>query len=291
MKGIDIFCASQAATAICLSMEQGSSSSTPSSSAFLLSAAAGDDGAAAGRAIDRHNPIIKDAKRIITKSVLPPCTSSTQPPITPKKKQKKNIKRVPFQETDEEQQNGGKTDGGDDNGGAAAVNVGRKSWRCTTKPGDFISPHGSTRYLLTDKLVSFKDFDTVVEKLSLDDSKTEEELISDDAVPPPPPDHHHQEEEVVVVVLRVSLHCRGCEKKMRKHLSRMEGVTSFEIDFAAKKVTVTGNVTPANVLSSISKVKSNAQLWPSNSIPDNLIYSESTIYAYKEAAALQVADR
>lgn len=27
----------------------------------------------------------------------------------------------------------------------------------------------------------------------------------------------------VVVVLRVSLHCRGCEKKMRKHLSRMEG--------------------------------------------------------------------
>ncbi|KAL7133361.1 hypothetical protein ABFS83_12G135500 [Erythranthe nasuta] len=284
MKGIDIFCASQAATAICLSMEQGSSSSTPSSSAFLLSAAV-DDGAAAGRAIDRHNPIIKDAKRIITKSVLPPCTSSTEPPITPKKKKKKNIKRVPFKETDEEQQ----TDGGDNNGGGAAVNVGRKSWRCTTKAGDFISPHGSTRYLLTDKLVSFKDFDSVVEKLSLDDSKTEEELISDDAVPPPPPPDHLQE-EVVVVVLRVSLHCRGCEKKMRKHLSRMEGVTSFEIDFAAKKVTVTGNVTPANVLSSISKVKSNAQLWPSNSIPDNLINSESTIYAYKEAAALQVAD-
>ncbi|KAL7091974.1 hypothetical protein ACP275_12G137600 [Erythranthe tilingii] len=287
MKGIDIFCASQAATAICLSMEQGSSSSTPSSSAFLLSAAAGDDGAAAGRAIDRHNPIIKDAKRIVTKSVLPPCTSSTQPPITPKKK--KNIKRVPFKETDEEQQN----DGGDNNGGGA-VNVGRKSWRCTTKPGDFISPHGSTRYLLTDKLVSFKDFDSVVEKLSLDDTKTEEELISDDAVPPPPPPDPLQE-EIVVVVLRVSLHCRGCEKKMRKHLSRMEGVTSFEIDFAAKKVTVTGNVTPASVLSSISRVKSNAQLWPSNSIPpplsDNLINSESTIYGYKEAAALQVADR
>ncbi|KAL0375166.1 UNVERIFIED_CONTAM: protein SODIUM POTASSIUM ROOT defective [Sesamum radiatum] len=47
---------------------------------------------------------------------------------------------------------------------------------------------------------------------------------------------------------------------MRKHISRMEGVTSFNIDFAAKKVTVTGNVTPLEVLSSISKVK-NAQLW------------------------------
>lgn len=26
-----------------------------------------------------------------------------------------------------------------------------------------------------------------------------------------------------VVVLRVSLHCKGCEGKVRKHISRMEG--------------------------------------------------------------------
>lgn len=26
-----------------------------------------------------------------------------------------------------------------------------------------------------------------------------------------------------IVVLRVSLHCKGCEGKVRKHLSRMEG--------------------------------------------------------------------
>lgn len=71
----------------------------------------------------------------------------------------------------------------------------------------------------------------------------------------------------VVVVLRVSLHCKGCERKMRKHISRMEGVSSFNIDFAAKKVTVVGNVTPLGVLNSISKVK-NAQLWnPSISTP------------------------
>jgi len=39
------------------------------------------------------------------------------------------------------------------------------------------------------------------------------------------------------------------------------GVTSFNIDFAAKKVTVVGDVTPFSVLASISKVK-NAQFWP-----------------------------
>ncbi|KAK1285900.1 hypothetical protein QJS10_CPB20g00873 [Acorus calamus] len=66
-----------------------------------------------------------------------------------------------------------------------------------------------------------------------------------------------------VVVLRVSLHCRGCEGKVRKHISRMKGVTSFNIDFAAKKVTVIGDVTPLGVLASISRVK-NAQLWPSS---------------------------
>ncbi|PKA48527.1 Heavy metal-associated isoprenylated plant protein 26 [Apostasia shenzhenica] len=65
-----------------------------------------------------------------------------------------------------------------------------------------------------------------------------------------------------VVVLRVSLHCKGCEGKVRKHISKMEGVTSFEIDLASKKVTVIGNVTPLGVLNSVSKVK-NAQFWRS----------------------------
>ncbi|XP_042068177.1 protein SODIUM POTASSIUM ROOT DEFECTIVE 2-like isoform X1 [Salvia splendens] len=65
-----------------------------------------------------------------------------------------------------------------------------------------------------------------------------------------------------VVELRVSIHCKGCEGKLRKHISRMEGVTSFSIDLETKKVTVIGRVTPLGVLSSISKVK-NAQFWPS----------------------------
>ncbi|MED6180048.1 hypothetical protein PIB30_006864 [Stylosanthes scabra] len=66
-----------------------------------------------------------------------------------------------------------------------------------------------------------------------------------------------------VVVLRVSLHCKACEGKVRKHISKMEGVKSFSIDMEAKKVTIMGHVTPLGVLSSLSKVKKNAQLWPS----------------------------
>ncbi|KAL6200078.1 hypothetical protein ACLB2K_029860 [Fragaria x ananassa] len=71
-----------------------------------------------------------------------------------------------------------------------------------------------------------------------------------------------------VVVLRVSVHCKGCEEKLRKHLSKMEGVTSFSIDLPTKKVTVIGDVTPLGVLASVSKVKK-AQLWssPTSSSP------------------------
>ncbi|XP_031101144.1 protein SODIUM POTASSIUM ROOT DEFECTIVE 3-like [Ipomoea triloba] len=75
---------------------------------------------------------------------------------------------------------------------------------------------------------------------------------------PSTPSHHNHQ----VVELRVSIHCKGCEGKVRKHLSRMEGVTSFSIDLYSKKVTVIGDVTPVGVLASLSKVK-NAQLWPS----------------------------
>jgi copper chaperone CopZ len=69
-----------------------------------------------------------------------------------------------------------------------------------------------------------------------------------------------------VVVLSVSIHCKGCEGKVRKHISKMEGVTSYTIDIATKKVTVVGKVTPLGLVESISKVKF-AQLWPSSSSP------------------------
>ncbi|KAK4396276.1 protein SODIUM POTASSIUM ROOT defective [Sesamum angolense] len=243
MKGIDVLCASQAATAICLSMEQASSSS--SSSSVTLGS---------GPAIDRYNPIITDSRRTATQ--LPPCTNtSRQPPITPKPQRnhhKKKNKKTPLKENSDQAKKSDVVAEKTTKISSQTSAVGRKSWSCT-KPGDFISPHGSTRYLLSDKVVingtsdidpPLKLFPDETSKCKAPAEKTNELSASPDQV----------------VVLRVSLHCRGCERKMRKHISRMEGVTSFNIDFAAKKVTVTGSVTPLEVLSSISKVK-NAQLW------------------------------
>ncbi|GJM89568.1 hypothetical protein PR202_ga05772 [Eleusine coracana subsp. coracana] len=67
--------------------------------------------------------------------------------------------------------------------------------------------------------------------------------------------------EPKTVELRVSMHCNGCSRKVQKHISKMEGVTSFKVDLESKKVVVMGDVTPFEVLQSVSKVVKFAQLW------------------------------
>ncbi|XP_009776201.1 heavy metal-associated isoprenylated plant protein 35 [Nicotiana sylvestris] len=63
-----------------------------------------------------------------------------------------------------------------------------------------------------------------------------------------------------VVVLRVSIHCNGCARKVEKHISKMEGVTMYQVDLETKKVVVIGDVLPFQVLESVSKVVKNAEL-------------------------------
>ncbi|KAK6645759.1 hypothetical protein PHAVU_L001641 [Phaseolus vulgaris] len=73
MKRMDIFCASQASTAICLSMDQASCSS--SSNTILLG----------GRVIDRHNPIIMTQEGALPNLSLPhvpPLTHPSTPSLT-----------------------------------------------------------------------------------------------------------------------------------------------------------------------------------------------------------------
>ncbi|XP_021741560.1 heavy metal-associated isoprenylated plant protein 35-like [Chenopodium quinoa] len=62
------------------------------------------------------------------------------------------------------------------------------------------------------------------------------------------------------VVLKVSMHCNGCAKKVEKHISKIDGVMSYKVDLESKMVVVIGDILPFEVLESISKVK-NAQLW------------------------------
>ena len=51
-------------------------------------------------------------------------------------------------------------------------------------------------------------------------------------------------------------------KKVEKHISKIEGVTSYKVDLESKMVVVIGDVLPFEVLESISKVK-NAEIWNS----------------------------
>ncbi|CAI9783227.1 unnamed protein product [Fraxinus pennsylvanica] len=253
MKGSDIFCASQVATSVCLSMEESSSSSS------TIQLELGSD-----RTIDRYNPIIRDSRR--NGKSLPPCNSQKLP-ISPKprKKQQKNNRQNSSGENAEEEKkkfmkpNGQKIKGSnfdtnEDDNKNNSISI-RKSWSCTW-PGDFISPASSTRYLLSDKsfLGGLSESDPGLKLVPGEQSKPSGTKETDELFEAKPPSPEQE------VVLRVSLDCRGCEKKLKKHLSKLEGVTSFNIDFAGKKVTVIGNVTSLDVLESISKLR-NANSW------------------------------
>ncbi|GJN07905.1 hypothetical protein PR202_ga25778 [Eleusine coracana subsp. coracana] len=48
--------------------------------------------------------------------------------------------------------------------------------------------------------------------------------------------------QMQTVVLKVSIHCHGCKKKVRKVLRSVEGVHNVTVDAAQHKVTVTGTV-------------------------------------------------
>ncbi|KAK6645760.1 hypothetical protein PHAVU_L001741 [Phaseolus vulgaris] len=248
MKRMDIFCASQASTAICLSMDQASCSS--SSNTILLG----------GRVIDRHNPIINDSRRSTSKSLTAPCSSSHSP-INPKPyhelhKPKKNSSSKTAAKGLENHRKKNTSQNITEHVTNTSKPIDSIVGRSLLKPtSDLITPHGSTRSLLGGS--SLLDASLVNTKTS--QLGHQEETIS--ASKHSSSSHQNSCSSDQVVVLRVSLHCKGCEGKVRKHLSRMQGVSSFNIDFAAKKVTVVGDVTPSSVLASISKVKS-AQLWP-----------------------------
>ncbi|WOL00728.1 hypothetical protein Cni_G09441 [Canna indica] len=56
--------------------------------------------------------------------------------------------------------------------------------------------------------------------------------------------------------------CSGCESKIRKTLSKLNGVDNVEIDMARQKVTVTGWVEQKKVLKAVRKTGRRAVLWP-----------------------------
>ncbi|KAA8516478.1 hypothetical protein F0562_017016 [Nyssa sinensis] len=211
MRGIDIFCASQAATAIRMSMDEGSSSSASSSSTIHLSSSP---------AIDRHNPIIRDSRRL--------GNSSSEPPITSKPHNHHHHKTRKSSSKANDHHQAKK------NSAAKPNDQKRKSCdkrsdnsiivrKSSAKPSDLISPPTSSRYLLSDTafLDEVSDFDPVFELVPVENNESQALKPDGQSSASKPPSSSHSPEQVVV--LRVSLHCKGCEGKVRKHISRMKG--------------------------------------------------------------------
>ncbi|RID47010.1 hypothetical protein BRARA_I03642 [Brassica rapa] len=213
------------------------------------------------RAIDRHNPIIKDGRRSFTA----PCSSGDDY-IAPYRQLSK-ITRIPSSLSGVgkmvQVDKGRKSTSGSllkllssDN-----VSLSRKSFGCFDVTQS--TPPGSTRYLLGTDPASLSGSTGKDMVVSEEGEPSEARRGSGAAVEGKKTTSSGSDQQATqVVVLRVSLHCqcKGCEGKVKKHLSRMQGVTSFNIDFASKKVTVTGDITPLQVLGCLSKVK-NAQFW------------------------------
>ncbi|KAL5068753.1 hypothetical protein RYX36_019640 [Vicia faba] len=73
-----------------------------------------------------------------------------------------------------------------------------------------------------------------------------------------PPQHPNYK----TIVLKVSIHCQACKKKVIKILQGIYGVTSVTIDLKQQKVIVTGNVSSDVLIMKLTKTGKHAELWP-----------------------------
>ncbi|PIN00326.1 Copper chaperone [Handroanthus impetiginosus] len=63
-------------------------------------------------------------------------------------------------------------------------------------------------------------------------------------------------------VLKVSIHCEGCKRKVKKVLLSIEGVYEINIDSKQHKVTVTGNIDAQTLIKKLVRAGKHAELWP-----------------------------
>ncbi|XP_020583420.1 protein SODIUM POTASSIUM ROOT DEFECTIVE 3-like [Phalaenopsis equestris] len=112
----------------------------------------------------------------------------------------------------------------------------QKSRKSKEKSPQITSPATSSRYLLNDVSVAIDDISEAeilppmisVDEYRLEYSKGDDFIVVESLSSESSPVRQSEQ----VVVLKVSLHCKGCEGKVRKHISKMKGVTSFTTDLA-----------------------------------------------------------
>ncbi|CAA0817776.1 Heavy metal transport/detoxification superfamily protein [Striga hermonthica] len=73
---------------------------------------------------------------------------------------------------------------------------------------------------------------------------------------------------MTIVEMRVHMDCPGCETKIMKALSKLDGVDTIDIDMYMQKVTVTGVAHHDKVLKTVRKTGRLAELWTSPYNPE-----------------------
>ncbi|KAG8067209.1 hypothetical protein GUJ93_ZPchr0005g15656 [Zizania palustris] len=69
------------------------------------------------------------------------------------------------------------------------------------------------------------------------------------------------------LALKVSIHCEGCKKKVKKVLHSIEGVYKTDIDVQHQKVVVIGNVSVDTLVKKLAKTGKHAEPWPEPAPP------------------------
>ncbi|XP_020228345.1 heavy metal-associated isoprenylated plant protein 35 [Cajanus cajan] len=64
--------------------------------------------------------------------------------------------------------------------------------------------------------------------------------------------------------LKVSIHCEGCRRKVKKVLQSIDGVFTTAVDPQQQKVTVTGSVGVETLIRKLVKAGKHAEIWPEN---------------------------
>ncbi|PIA58936.1 hypothetical protein AQUCO_00400059v1 [Aquilegia coerulea] len=90
---------------------------------------------------------------------------------------------------------------------------------------------------------------------------------------------------ILTVVLKVGMSCEGCVGAVKRVLTKMEGVDSFDVDIKEQKVTVKGNVQPDAVFQTVSKTGKKTAFWEAEA-PAEVKAAEGETKAPTEAAAV-----
>ncbi|CAM0957776.1 unnamed protein product [Alopecurus aequalis] len=69
------------------------------------------------------------------------------------------------------------------------------------------------------------------------------------------------------VALKVSIHCEGCKKKVKRVLQSIEGVYKTDVDIQQHKVVVVGNVSVDKLVKKLVKTGKHAEPWPEPTPP------------------------